>query len=239
MSLLTVIQDHCRIHALNVPTAVIGGTDTTVQQLLGICQELVDDITDESKFQGITREGTFTMAATESQGKIQDLAGVDGFMWAYPETFFDRTLRRALYGPLTEVEWQQVKAIPNPGPFYKFRLRSDEILINPVPSTPFSEVYFEYASSWAVLTADGLTYKPRFTLDSDYFALPEKILRKGLAFRWKQIKGLPYQADEEKYYSLLNNHIVRNKVPRSYDISQTCVPDVQPGIFVPSGNWNV
>lgn len=239
MSLLTVIQDHCRIHALNVPTAVIGGTDTTVQQLLGICQELVDDITDESKFQGITREGTFTMAASESQGKIQDLAGVEGFMWAYTETFFDRTLRRPLYGPLTEIEWQQVKAIPNPGPFYKFRLRGDKILINPVPATPFSEVYFEYASSWAILAVDGTTYKPRFTADDDSFVLPEKILRKGVAYRWKQIKGLPYQADEEKYYSLLNNYIVRNKVPRSYDISQTSLPDISPGICVPSGNWPV
>lgn len=239
MSLLTIVQDHCRIHALGIPSVVIGATDTMSQQLLGICQELVEDITDESKFQGITREGNFTMTAAESQGKIQDLPSVDGFMWAYVETFFDRTLRRALYGPMTETEWQQIKAIPNPGPFYKFRLRGDEILINPIPSTPFSEVYFEYASSWAILAVDGVTYKPRFTADTDTFILPEKILRKGLAFRWKQIKGLPYQADEEKYYSLLNNHVSRNKVPRAYDISQTCLPDIKPGIFVPSGNWNV
>lgn len=239
MSLLTVIQDHCRIHALNVPTAVIGPTETTGQQLLGIAQQIVDDITDESKFQGITREATFTMAATESQGNLQTIASTEGFMYAVTGTFFDRTLRRPLYGPLTEIEWQQVKAIPNPGPFYKFRLRGDEILINPVPSTPFSKVYFEYLSSWAILAADGTTYKPRFTADTDTFVLPEKLLLRGISFRWKQVKGLPYQADETKYYEMLNNYIVRNKVPRDYDLSKTCLPDINPGIFVPSGNWNV
>jgi hypothetical protein len=239
MSLLTVIQDHCRIHALNVPNLVIGGADTTVQQLLGIAQQVVDDITDESKFQGITREGNFTMIASESQGKLTTLADTEGFMYAYTGTFFDRTLRRPLYGPLTEIEWQQVKAIPNPGPFYKFRLRGDEILINPVPSAPFSQIYFEYASSWAILDDDGVTYKPRFAADSDTFALPEKILLRGIMYRWKQIKGLPYQADEEKFYSMLNNHIARNKIPRDYNISQTSLPDISPGIFVPSGNWNV
>lgn len=222
-----------------MPTAVIGPTETTGQQLLGIAQQIVDDITDESKFQGITREATFTMAATESQGNLQTIASTEGFMYAVTGTFFDRTLRRPLYGPLTEIEWQQVKAIPNPGPFYKFRLRGDEILINPVPSTPFSKVYFEYLSSWAILAADGTTYKPRFTADTDTFVLPEKLLLRGISFRWKQVKGLPYQADETKYYEMLNNYIVRNKVPRDYDLSKTCLPDINPGIFVPSGNWNV
>ena len=237
MTALSIVQDHCRIHALSIPTALVGSTDSGVQQLYGILNELIDELVTESKFNVITREATFTMTAAENQGAMTTLAPY-GYQWAYFETFFDRTLRRALYGPLTETEWQQVKAIPNPGPFYKFRIRGGDLLINPVPTAPLSTVAFEYASSYAVVAAD-TTAKAQITADDDTFVFPENILRKGLAFRWKTIKGLPYQADETQYYNLLNNYIARDKVKRRIDAAHPCQPDLKPGIFVPSGNWNV
>lgn len=237
MTALSIIQDHCRIHALSIPTGVVGSGDTGVQQFLGILNELISEVVTESKFNVITQEATFTMAATEDQGAMTTLAP-NGYQFAYFETFYDRTLRRALYGPLNETEWQQIKAIPNPGPFYKFRIRQDHLLINPVPTTPFSTVAFEYASSWAVLS-NANVLKPAITEDTDTFVFPENILRKGLAFRWKQIKGLPYQADEVQYYNLLNNYIARDKVKRRIDLANPQPTDLAPGIFVPSGNWNV
>lgn len=237
MSALSIVQDHCRIHALSIPTGLVGSTDTSVQQFLGILNELISEVVTESKFNVITQEATFTMTAAEDQGAMSTLAP-NGYQFAYFETFFDRTLRRALYGPLNETEWQQIKAIPNPGPFYKFRIRQDHLLINPVPTTPYSLVAFEYASSWAVKSAAGVA-KPVITEDTDTFVFPENILRKGLAFRWKQIKGLPYQSDQVQYYNLLNNYIARDKVKRRIDLANPHPTDLAPGIFVPSGNWNV
>jgi len=238
MTLLSVIQDHCRIHALNIPTSITGSTDTTVQQLYGIANEVLDDLVDQSKFQAITREATFTSIAAEDQGAISAIAGVEGYLWAYPQTFYDRTLRRPLYGPLTEQEWQAIKAIPNPGPFYKFRIWNDHIFLNPAPSTPFSTIAFEYASSYAVNSSGGVA-KAAFNDDADVCKFPEKILRKGIMYRWKQIKGLPYQADEIAYWSLVNNMIARDKVKRPYDMACGHQQDLQPGIFVPRGNYPV
>lgn len=237
MSVLSVIQDHCRIHALNVPTGVVGSTDTGVQQLLGLLAELMDETLNESKFQIVTYEAVFTAVAGEDQGSLQSLAP-KGFQFAYFETFFDRTLRRPLYGPLTETEWQQIKALPNPGPFYKFRILRDRLLLNPAPTAPLSTIAFEYASSWGFTDAAG-TPKAAITADTDLFVLPERIMRKGLAFRWKQVKGLPYQADETKFYELLNNYIARDKVKRRIDVSHPHPMDIRPGVFVPSGNWPV
>jgi hypothetical protein len=67
---------------------------------------------------------------------------------------------------------------------------------------------------------------------------PENIIRKGMMFRWKQIKGLPYQADETQYYNLLNNYIAKDKVKRRIDVSGEGQNDLRPGIFVPSNSWN-
>lgn len=235
MSVLSVIQDHCRIHALNIPTGVVGSTDTGVQQLFGILNELLEELVDESKFNVITQEALFVAKAQEDQGAMSVLAP-NGYSFAYFETFYDRTLRRPLYGPLDETEWQQIKALPNPGPFYKFRIRGDHLLINPAPTAPLSTIAFEYASSWCV-TDTGGNLKAGITTDTDLFVIPERIIRKGLAFRWKQIKGLPYQADEQQYYNLLNNYIARDKVKTRIDVANPRQPDIKPGIFIPSGNW--
>lgn len=235
MTVLSVIQDHCRIHALNVPTAVIGSPDTGTQQLFAILSELLDEMVNESKFNVTTLEAVFTSVAGEDQGSLQTLAPF-GYQFAYFETFYDRTLRRPLYGPLSEIEWQQIKALPNPGPFYKFRIRGDRLLINPAPVAPLSQLAFEYASSWAVRDAGG-TLKASVTTDTDTFLFPEPILRKGLAMRWKQIKGLPYQEDQTQYYNLLNNYIARDKVKARIDVANPQQASIRPGVFVPSGNW--
>lgn len=237
MTVLSVIQDHCRIHALAVPTVVIGNTTTTVQQLYGILSELLTEVVTESNFNVTTQEAVFNYTAAEDQGLLTTLAP-NGFQHMLPETFFDRTLRRAVYGPLSETEWQAIKAIPNPGPFYKFRIRQGRLLINPVPAAPLSQVAFEYASSWPVKSAAGVL-QAAIVADTDVFIFPENIIRKGLAFKWKLIKGLPYQSDETSYYNLLNNYIARNKAPRRINVACPNPTDLAPGIFVPSGNWNV
>jgi hypothetical protein len=237
MSVLTVVQEHCRIHGLNVPGGVISSTDTTVRQLLALLKQLLGEMVAESKYNVITLETTFTAIAAEDQGAITDYA-TEGYQWVYPETFFDRTLRRPLYGPLDETEWQRIKALPNPGPFYKFRIRGDHILINPAPAAPLSTIAFEYASSWAVRNSSG-TLQATITADSDTFLFPEPIILRGLAFRWKQIKGLPYQADETAYFNLLNNYIARDKVRPRINVAEPKPAGIQPGVFVPSGNWNV
>lgn len=237
MSVFTLIRDFCQVQALSIPTNVIGSTDTTVLQLYGILNEILSEVVTESKFNVITQEAVFTFTAAEDQGRIQ-LIAPNGYQWIYNATMFDRTLRRPLYGPISEEDWQKLKALPNPGPFYKYRLRGDHLLINPVPTAPFSTIAFEYASSWAVYNSAGVL-KAAITEDTDTFVFPENILARGLKYRWKQIKGLPYQADEVKYYDLLNNYIVRNKTAPRIDLAHPVPMDVKPGVFIPSGNWNV
>lgn len=237
MSVLSIIQDFTRRHALAVPTGVIGSTDTTVLQLFQILQDVIGELVTESKFNVITREATFTATAAEDQGALTTLAPY-GYQWAYFETFFDRTLRRPLYGPLDETEWQQIKAIPNPGPFYKFRIRGDRLLMNPAPAAPLSTIAFEYASSWAYTDATGIP-QASILVDTDLIIFPDNIIARGLAYQWKQVKGLPYQEDRDKFYELLNNYIARDKVKRRINLAHPKPVDIQPGVFVPSGNWPV
>lgn len=235
MSLLSVIQAHCKLHALNVPTSVIGSTDTGVVQLQAIVDEVLGEIVTESDFNVTTQEATFTVIPSEDQGSIYTLAP-NGYQFMIFETFYDRTLGRPLYGPVDETEWQQLKALPSAGVFYKYRIRQDRLLLYPAPVTPYSLMAFEYMSSWCVKSSTG-TLKAGITDDADVFVFPENIIKKGLMFRWKQIKGLPYQADETQYYNLLNNYIAKDKVKRRIDLADGASVDLKPGVFVPSNSW--
>lgn len=235
MSLLSIIQDHCKLHSLNVPTSIIGSADTSVVQFQAIVKETLEELVTESNFNVTTQEATFVTIANSDQGAMTTLAP-NGYQFMIFETFFDRTLRRPLYGPVSETEWQELKALPSAGVFYKYRIRLDHLYLDPTPAAPFSTMAFEYMSSWCVKSSTG-TLKSGLTDDTDVFVFPENIVRKGLLFRWKQIKGLPYQADETQYYNLLNNYIAKDKVKRRIDVSEGAPVDLKPGVFVPSSSW--
>lgn len=236
MSLLSIIQSHARLHAISVPTSVIGSTDTNTLQLYEILNEVLGEITTESKFNVTTQLATRTLIADQDQGALQDLCP-NGYQSCIFETFYDRTLRRALVGPLTETEWEALMALPAAGPLYRFRILQDHLLIDPVPQAPFSLIAWEYMSSWCVKSAAGVL-KAQMTDDSDVFVFPENILKRGLSYRWKQIKGLPYQADETKYWDLLNNYIAKDKVKRRINVGERW-PEAKPGVMVPMYSWNV
>jgi hypothetical protein len=229
MSVLSIIQSHCRLHALSVPTSVIGSTDTGVLQLLEVLTSTLEEIVTESKFNVTTQEATFTTIAGEDQGEMTTLAP-NGYNSAIFETFYDRTQRMSLRGPLTETEWQEVKALPLTGTPYSFRIRLNHLYLMPAPSTPVSTIAFEYMSSWCVKSSVGVL-KSGITADDDVFVFPDNILKRGVAFRWKQIKGLPYQADETQYYNLLNNYIAKDKVKRRINVGIPVRTDFQPGFI--------
>ena len=74
MSVLSIIQEHCRLHALNVPSTVIGSTDVQVVQLFTVLKEVIEEIIAESSFQVTTIEATFVATAAEDQGALTTLA---------------------------------------------------------------------------------------------------------------------------------------------------------------------
>lgn len=234
MSVLSVIQNVCAMHALNIPSAVVGSTDTQTNQMLAILNEVLSEMVTESKFNVTTQETVFSVLPQEDQGAMSTLCP-NGYQFAIFETFFDRSMSRPLTGPMTETEWQQLKALPSDGIWFKYRIVLDHLLLWPVPTSPYSDIAFEYMSSWCVKDAAG-TLKAAISADDDVFVFPENIVQKGLMYRWKQIKGLPYQADETRFWNMLNNYIAKDKVKRRVNVALPQQVDMQPGVFVPAFN---
>src|SRR6185436_3421061 len=115
MSVLTTIQQFCKRTNVPSPTTVLGNTDTQVIQVLGILEEIGNDMAKRGSWEGLTNEATITTLAAEDQGTIITYA-TNGFRTYRNGTFWDRTNKLPILGPLSDRDWQTRKAITFTGP---------------------------------------------------------------------------------------------------------------------------
>lgn len=236
MSLLTLIQYMCGRTGIPVPSTVYGTTDTQVLQMMRLLEEEGNDLSQRGTWQGLTFEASLTTAATEDQGTITSIA-TNGFRYIKNQTIWSRTRRLPVCGPLDPQEWQMLKALYVEGPYYRFRIRGGKLLVNPVP--PVESWYFEYVSKNWLTDSTGVTYRQYFANDADVTLLPEELLLTGLRWRWKKEKGLDYAEDFRTYENQVKDALGRDggKPILYMDESKSTAPT--PGIFVPSGSWNL
>lgn len=189
MSLLTIIQGATRLLAIPTPTAVVTSTDPQVQQLLALAneegQELASDI--DQPWDSLILQNTFTTVASEEQPD----AVPDDWEAFVPNTFFNRTTRLEVCGPITPQQWQAIQAQPQLNRvFLAFRMRDNAFLITPEPTAGDTIAYEYISKNWVLSASDEA--KSEFTADTDTSVLPEKLIRLGVRWRFLAAKNLDY-----------------------------------------------
>jgi hypothetical protein len=240
MDLLHIIQAHCGRTGLPIPTGVQSSTQAQVIQMLGLMNELPEDLMTRGAWQKNTLEASWTSTGDEDAGTIQSLA-TSGYMGMVKDSIQNRTTGLRITGPLSESEWQTRKAMASNGPFYQFRLRGDHLLFNPLIPVG-NEIYFEYYSSYFIEERDGdgavESVKQYFTEDTDTLVFNEAIALSWLRWKWKAEKGLEYAEDFLKYERLVATFKLLDKTPRTVDLTRHSRRP-QFGFEVPEGNWDL
>lgn len=233
MSMLTVVNDAQRRLNLTVSSSVAGSSDETAVQMLALLNQAGEELAEAYPWQVLVKEATFTTVATESQGSISTIA--PGFFYILNNTIWNRSLRRPVFGALSPNEWQLLKASSVTGPFQQYRIRGDTLRFIPTPPAD-QTCAFEYVSKNWCTTADGVTEKSAFTLDTDVSLLDERLLALSLVWRFKQAKGLDFTAELQMYESRLNNEMARDGGKPVLDLNGK-VQILMPGVMIPQGNW--
>lgn len=232
MTLFQILQEFCRRTGLAQPTAVFGSQDDQILQLAGLANEGLDDMTTRHVWQRLQRECLHTTLAAEAQGDITAIAN-SGFLHIINDTIYNRSTGVELIGPTSAAAWQQMKTGVSIGTG-NWRLRGGQLLILPAP--PAGQVLaFEYASSAAVLAADGTTYKTYFSADDDEFLLPDSFMTAWLRWRWKKEKELSYDEEFRLYETLITNSSSKDGDGKVIDMSGNAVQG--PGIFIGAGTY--
>lgn len=132
------------------------------------------------------------------------------FGYFLQQTFWDRSYRWQLLGPLDAQEWQVLKSGLSPaGPRRRFRLMGNLFFINPIPTDSTSTEVFEYYSvSWCQSAAG--TGQTTWTLDTDYYVLDDDCFMLGLKWRYLAAKRLAYQEEYNSWMARCERMMARN-----------------------------
>ena len=194
MSLLTILQDAADRLGVVRPASAIGSSDQQTLRLLGMAQAEGKTLARRHPWQSITRLKTFTGVAAS----IQTDALPDDFDRFVPETFWNRTQKRFVNGPLSPQAWQAIQAKDIPPVSDAFRLSTGNILITPNPVTTDTYAYEFVSLKWCT-TADGATRQAAWTADDDVGLLDEELMTIGVVWRFKKTQGFNYSEEFRNY----------------------------------------
>ena len=200
MTLLTICQDAANIIGIPSPAAVTSSSDTSVIQLLSSANEEGKALVQSYPWNVLTKEGSFTTAAAESQGAMTTIASDFGRFTN--NTMWNRTTDRKYYGPITAAQWQRLKATVSDGVTNYFRIRGGLLIIHPT-ATVSQSVFFEYISKNWVIASGSSANADKFSGDSQTSVLSEDLVTLGVVWRFLKIKGLPYDQQYIEYQKRL------------------------------------
>ena len=220
MTILTVIQDACTSGiALAKPNSVIGSSAREHLELAALAQEVADMIVTSHEWQVLKRIATIT-----GDGSTED--------FDFP-TDYDRMLDKSqlwtstLEAPLSPIsdsdEWlgldvQSFDFVVNAWTIY-----GGQVHIKPALASAATAKYW-YVSNLAI-TDSGATNIAEFTDDADTFRLSERLLKLGLIYKWREMKGLPYAENMADYEDLKAKLIARDKGSRIMRLGSPRLPD--------------
>jgi hypothetical protein len=230
VSVLTIIQEVCDRLSLTRPSVVYTSTDQNVIQLRGLLTEAAVALArrPERGWQALQAEWSFVTV----NAQVQTNAPLPPDFYAFvPNSFFNRSTMRPVWGPYTPAQWQLLQARPALSTVYLgYRERAGQFLIGPAPNAG-DTIAYEYVSSyWAKSSA--AQPKATFTADDDGTYLDEELLKLDLKWRYKQAKGLDYGEDMETAERAIQKALAEDGGSGELSISG-------PGAWPPDSRLNV
>lgn len=226
-----MVQAVARRLNLNSPTTVITSSDKNIIQILSLANEEGMSLMRRHPWTILTAEKTFTGTADDVQvGAIE--SDFDRFI---DESFYNRTQRRPVEGPISPQDWQQVQATTATTLIESFRVRGTDILITPTPNGT-DEYAYEYISENWCATSGG-TGQTSWAADTDVGILDEELMTLGIEWRFKAAKGFDYAELFRTYEMSVADKFLRDGGKRRLSFGSR--RSRRPGIFVPEGSWSL
>lgn len=184
-TLLNIIQTVTSELGFPTPTTAVSSTDTNTLKLLSLTRATCDDLLREYDWQILqTRYSFITTSGVEAYPFPSDEERFIG------GTFFDQSNRWPMAGPLTAIEWEQLK-VSNlaTSPFQRYRIYGGTLHLYPTPgTTPFTLVY-EYISN-SYCTSSGGLVQSDLQQDSDIIRFDHRCVIYGIKLKWLASVGM-------------------------------------------------
>lgn len=193
MTLLTAVNEVCDVVSLDQFDSVYGADDPNAQTMITMAKEAGDEIARRVDWRSMLKTATVSVSPFELPGDFQRL--IPGGSVRTAAAAFCRVVT-------VGSQWSVVAATASVQPF--FFVRGKTMLFAPVDAAPGATV--EYVSkNWII--GDPYEERDTFKADDDKTAFPDRLLVKGIVWRWKRQKGLPYEDNLSEFEADLAQEI--------------------------------
>jgi hypothetical protein len=228
MSFLTLVQNSAKRLGLANPASAYGATDNQIVQLVALAQEEGIELARRHPWQVLTKEKTFTGTAAAAQsGAIP--SDFDRFV---DGTFFNRTQKRDVFGPISPQDWQFTQSVVSQTITESFRRRGDSILITPTPNGTDTYAYEYISTQWC--ESSGGTDQSSWASDTDTGLISEELMTLGVIWRFLRAKGFDYAEAFRTYELQVAQAFSRDGGKRTLSFGKR-----RQGarLYVPEGSW--
>ncbi|MBR9900410.1 MAG: hypothetical protein GYB19_10170 [Rhodospirillales bacterium] len=200
MTLLTICQAVADEVQIQRPSVVFGSSDEGARKLLRIAQKVGSKIALSVNWFSLRKELTFTSVAGETQTGILP----SDFNRFIAETFWNRSTTQLITGPISPVQWQDLKANTYTGT-PKFTQRGTSISILPALSAG-ADLAFEYISkNWIDTDSDGEGDASSWTADANDVVIDEELLTLGIIYQFLESEGQPSSMAASDFINRMND----------------------------------
>jgi hypothetical protein len=211
MSLLTVVQDVCAAVGVERPASVFAGINSnrTMAEMLALANEMAHRIAYD------TREWTRLVTLTFLDGATGTVAGFNSTAFFFPADYkrmlLTTNVRRSTAPtlPLRFIEdpdqWTERRLRGFASPHGEWMINTGRLFVSPeVPAGTL--ISFGYLSKNCIALGLGPSggNNDTFINDDDVFKIDERVLKLGMIWQWKALKGSPYAEDMSNYETALN-----------------------------------
>ncbi|OOG65851.1 hypothetical protein B0E45_26410 [Sinorhizobium sp. A49] len=178
MTLLSSINEVCDVVALDRFDSVYGSVNPNAQTMVALAQEAGDEIARRGDWQQMLKERVAQSSPEPLPADYERLTPGGAV----------RNAAGAFYRPITNSsQWAVIVGVVSAQPY--FFIKGNQILFSPAASGVASVI--DYVSKFWVLH-DPEGSGDTLAADDDAPLFPERLLVKGILWRWKRQKGLPF-----------------------------------------------
>ena len=197
--------------------------DATAPKLLRMLTRTARDLAQRHDWQELRRENTWEATGSANQPAACRPADFLRFVAGANDTptFWNRTARQPMVGPLSSGEWQTLQAEVGQNVVNQFYWRQNTLYINPVPASG-TDFYYEYITGNMVINTGGAySLLPGANTDTFLF-IDDEILILGAMWRYlsniKEDYAETFREYEKRIYEVWH----QNDGPsRTIDMSRT------------------
>ena len=199
MTVLRTVQRVCPKIGLDIPTTVFGSTDRELIELATLANDMAERIAQCHDWQALTVEHSFVgdnVTEAFDFPPCYDRLILNGDVWN------SRT-----NNPVDALDHNTWLGRETRGfdVYSAYNILGNQMRCRPILEAGETNTFMFVSRRFAV-GVDGNT-KVGFNSDDDEFRLPERILRLGMIWQWRESKGLPYAEDMATYEEVLAKEV--------------------------------